>query len=101
MIPGIYLLPVCQNGDRKWGRGGRKLFAVTACRLSSPCQPIASCHPVCLAVLLSEINNGEGRGAPVEMCGINLPAPKNRISSANEGGGGRNSHFLTLAAMLW
>jgi len=22
------------------------------------------------------------------MCGINLPAPKNRISSANEGGGG-------------
>jgi len=83
------------------GEGGRKLFAVTACRLSSPCQPIASCHPVCLAVLLSEINNGEGRGAPVEMCGINLPAPKNRISSANEGGGGRNSHFLTLAAMLW
>jgi len=48
---------------QKMGEGGRKLFAVTACRLSSPCQPIASCHPVCLAVLLSEINNGEGRGA--------------------------------------
>jgi hypothetical protein len=48
---------------QKMGEGGRKPFAVTACRLSSPCQPIASCHPVCLAVLLSEINNGEGRGA--------------------------------------
>ena len=73
---------------QKMGEGGRKLLAVTACRLSSPCQPIASCHPVCLAVLLSEINNGEGRGAPVEMCGINLPAPKNRIFSENGGGGG-------------
>ncbi len=67
MILGIYLLPVRQNGDRKWG-GGRKLFAVTACRLSGPCQPIASCHPVCLAVLLSETDNGEGGGPSRDVC---------------------------------
>jgi hypothetical protein len=81
MIPGIYLLPVRQNGDRK--KGGGKL-PVACLVLVSPSPPVILsawlCH--CLRPIMEK-----GRGGPVEMCVINLPAPKNRISSANGVGG--------------